>query len=97
MLNFYFPTYRESNRSKSHTWAPLNPFQPSKATIHNPIRASGGLKMGNCFLLPYISDSYLPIALIKKALCSPDIQERLKEDVTQRCLDPVRSEVLCVT
>jgi len=56
----------------------LNLFQPSKATIHNPIRASGGLKMGNCFLLPYISGTYLPIALIKKSIMFSRYSRKVK-------------------
>jgi hypothetical protein len=30
-----------------------------------PVKASGDLKKGNCLLLPYISGSSLPMALIK--------------------------------
>jgi hypothetical protein len=37
-----------------------------RAQIHYPVKASGDQKMRNCFTLPYISGSFLPIALIKK-------------------------------
>ncbi len=46
------------------------PVKASGAQINNPKMASGSLKMGNCFQLPGISDSYLPIALIKKVYVS---------------------------
>jgi len=36
------------------------------APIYYPVKASGDLKRSNCFKMPYISGSYLPIALIKK-------------------------------
>ncbi len=37
-----------------------------RAQIHYLVKASGDLKMRNCFTLPYIFGSYFPIALIKK-------------------------------
>jgi hypothetical protein len=54
------------NKQRQHFLSLFRPNQLLGAKIHYPVNATDDLKMGNCFSLPYISDSNLPIALIKK-------------------------------
>ncbi len=62
-------------------------FYPSKGQtspqeLRCPVKDSGGLKMGSYIWLAWISDSYFPIALMKKGWVSQDIQECLCKNLT---------------
>ncbi len=54
------------NRDKTFYPADIRLNKPSETLILHPVKDSVDLKMGNCFQLPYISGSYLPISLTKK-------------------------------
>jgi hypothetical protein len=54
-----------------------------QAAIHNPFKATGDLKMGNCIILTYLLGSFLGYCFDKKGLGSGDILYKIGCEIIQ--------------
>ncbi len=64
--NIWRENMNKQKRNFTYCISPQRPNQTAGAPIHYPVKASGDLKKAICLLLPYISISSFPMALIKR-------------------------------